>query len=147
MLELCWDEAFAVLGHPQQSLLGQRVPPLAVPPLPPSVCPAGCRRSPRAVALCSQQSSVPAGARLGGSALGCCGAQRLTPSLLPPVAADTYDEVAQYLDHLLQRTVPQANLPPTAQRGGLSRFRAAVHTTRDLMSLASKAKDLHVQSE
>uniref|UniRef100_A0A8B9ZDW1 Phosphorylase b kinase regulatory subunit n=1 Tax=Buteo japonicus TaxID=224669 RepID=A0A8B9ZDW1_9AVES len=57
--------------------------------------------------------------------------------------ADTYDEVAQYLDHLLQRTVPQSNLPPTAQRGGLSRFRAAVHTTRDLMSLASKAKDLH----
>ncbi|NXK41979.1 KPB1 kinase, partial [Piprites chloris] len=58
---------------------------------------------------------------------------------------DTYDEVAQYLDHLLQRTTPQSNLPPTAQRGGLSRFRAAVHTTRDLMSLASKAKDLHVQ--
>uniref|UniRef100_A0A8B9ZLC3 Phosphorylase b kinase regulatory subunit n=1 Tax=Anas platyrhynchos TaxID=8839 RepID=A0A8B9ZLC3_ANAPL len=62
------------------------------------------------------------------------------------VRADTFDEVAQYLDHLLQRTVPQANLPPTAQRGGLSRFRAAVHTTRDLMSLASKAKDLHVQN-
>uniref|UniRef100_A0A663MDG0 Phosphorylase b kinase regulatory subunit n=1 Tax=Athene cunicularia TaxID=194338 RepID=A0A663MDG0_ATHCN len=60
--------------------------------------------------------------------------------------ADTYDEVAQYLDHLLQRTVPQSNLPPTAQPGGLSRFRAAVHTTRDLMSLASKAKDLHVQN-
>ncbi|NWU58573.1 KPB1 kinase, partial [Dromas ardeola] len=60
--------------------------------------------------------------------------------------ADTYDEVAQYLDHLLQRTVPQSNLPPTAQRGGLSRFRAAVHTTRDLVSLASKAKDLHVQN-
>ncbi|XP_063202626.1 phosphorylase b kinase regulatory subunit alpha, skeletal muscle isoform isoform X4 [Chroicocephalus ridibundus] len=59
---------------------------------------------------------------------------------------DTYDEVAQYLDHLLQRTVPQSNLPPTAQRGGLSRFRAAVHTTRDLVSLASKAKDLHVQN-
>ncbi|XP_040428044.1 phosphorylase b kinase regulatory subunit alpha, skeletal muscle isoform isoform X3 [Cygnus olor] len=64
----------------------------------------------------------------------------------PGPEADTYDEVAQYLDHLLQRTVPQANLPPTAQRGGLSRFRAAVHTTRDLMSLASKAKDLHVQN-
>ncbi|XP_021261450.1 phosphorylase b kinase regulatory subunit alpha, skeletal muscle isoform isoform X6 [Numida meleagris] len=60
--------------------------------------------------------------------------------------ADTYDEVAQYLDHLLQRTVPQSNLPPTAQQGGLKRFRAAVHTTRDLMSLASKAKDLHVQN-
>ncbi|XP_010293753.1 PREDICTED: phosphorylase b kinase regulatory subunit alpha, skeletal muscle isoform, partial [Phaethon lepturus] len=64
----------------------------------------------------------------------------------PEPEADTYDEVAQYLDHLLQRTVPQSNLPPTAQRGGLSRFRAAVHTTRDLMSLASKAKDLHVQN-
>ncbi|XP_061862942.1 phosphorylase b kinase regulatory subunit alpha, skeletal muscle isoform isoform X4 [Colius striatus] len=60
--------------------------------------------------------------------------------------ADTYDEVAQYLDHLLQRTVPQSNLPPTAQPGGLSRFRAAVHTTRDLISLATKAKDLHVQN-
>ncbi|XP_010001757.1 PREDICTED: phosphorylase b kinase regulatory subunit alpha, skeletal muscle isoform, partial [Chaetura pelagica] len=64
----------------------------------------------------------------------------------PGPEEDTYDEVAQYLDHLLQRTVPHANLPPTAQRGGLSRFRAAVHTTRDLMSLASKAKDLHVQN-
>uniref|UniRef100_A0A8C3REE6 Phosphorylase b kinase regulatory subunit n=1 Tax=Cyanoderma ruficeps TaxID=181631 RepID=A0A8C3REE6_9PASS len=59
--------------------------------------------------------------------------------------AEDDDEVAQYLDHLLQRTTPQSNLPPTTQRGGLSRFRAAVHTTRDLMSLASKAKDLHVQ--
>uniref|UniRef100_A0A8C9NTF5 Phosphorylase b kinase regulatory subunit n=1 Tax=Serinus canaria TaxID=9135 RepID=A0A8C9NTF5_SERCA len=46
---------------------------------------------------------------------------------------DTDDEVAQYLDHLLQRTTPQSNLPPTTQRGGLSRFRAAVHTTRDLI--------------
>uniref|UniRef100_A0A669Q7T5 Phosphorylase b kinase regulatory subunit n=1 Tax=Phasianus colchicus TaxID=9054 RepID=A0A669Q7T5_PHACC len=63
-----------------------------------------------------------------------------------PAPADTYDEVAQYLDHLLQRTVPQSNLPPTAQQGGLKRFRAAVHTTRDLMSLASKAKDLQVQN-
>ncbi|XP_052529415.1 phosphorylase b kinase regulatory subunit alpha, skeletal muscle isoform isoform X3 [Tympanuchus pallidicinctus] len=63
----------------------------------------------------------------------------------PGPEADTFDEVAQYLDHLLQRTVPQSNLPPTAQRGGLKRFRAAVHTTRDLMSLASKAKDLQVQ--
>ncbi|XP_027551878.1 phosphorylase b kinase regulatory subunit alpha, skeletal muscle isoform isoform X4 [Neopelma chrysocephalum] len=64
----------------------------------------------------------------------------------PGPEEDAYDEVAQYLDHLLQHTTPQANLPPTAQRGGLSRFRAAVHTTRDLMSLASKAKDLHVQN-
>ncbi|XP_050166747.1 phosphorylase b kinase regulatory subunit alpha, skeletal muscle isoform isoform X4 [Myiozetetes cayanensis] len=64
----------------------------------------------------------------------------------PGPEEDAYDEVAQYLDHLLQHTSPQSNLPPTAQRGGLSRFRAAVHTTRDLMSLASKAKDLNVQN-
>ncbi|XP_068061116.1 phosphorylase b kinase regulatory subunit alpha, skeletal muscle isoform isoform X2 [Anomalospiza imberbis] len=64
----------------------------------------------------------------------------------PGPEEDTDDEVAQYLDHLLQHTTPQANLPPTTLRGGLSRFRAAVHTTRDLMSLASKAKDLHVQN-
>uniref|UniRef100_A0A663MC72 Phosphorylase b kinase regulatory subunit n=1 Tax=Athene cunicularia TaxID=194338 RepID=A0A663MC72_ATHCN len=68
------------------------------------------------------------------------------PDLSTAARRYTYDEVAQYLDHLLQRTVPQSNLPPTAQPGGLSRFRAAVHTTRDLMSLASKAKDLHVQN-
>ncbi|KFP05649.1 Phosphorylase b kinase regulatory subunit alpha, skeletal muscle isoform, partial [Calypte anna] len=59
---------------------------------------------------------------------------------------DTYDEVAQYLDHLLQHTAPHTNLPPTAQRGGLNPSRAAVHTTRDLMSLAARAKDLHVQN-
>ncbi|XP_014111972.1 PREDICTED: phosphorylase b kinase regulatory subunit alpha, skeletal muscle isoform isoform X1 [Pseudopodoces humilis] len=64
----------------------------------------------------------------------------------PGPEEDTDDEVAQYLDHLLQHTTPQSNLPPTTQRGGLSRFRAAVHTTRDLISLASKAKDLHVQN-
>ncbi|XP_025947218.1 phosphorylase b kinase regulatory subunit alpha, skeletal muscle isoform isoform X3 [Apteryx rowi] len=64
----------------------------------------------------------------------------------PGPEADTFDEVAQYLDHLLQHTTPQSNLPPTTQRGGLNRFRAAIHTTRDLMSLASKAKDLHVQN-
>ncbi|XP_009072533.1 PREDICTED: phosphorylase b kinase regulatory subunit alpha, skeletal muscle isoform, partial [Acanthisitta chloris] len=64
----------------------------------------------------------------------------------PGPEEDTDDEVAQYLDQLLQHTTPRANLPPTAQQGGLSRFRAAVHTTRDLMSLASKAKDLHVQN-
>uniref|UniRef100_A0A8C3UZ81 Phosphorylase b kinase regulatory subunit n=1 Tax=Catharus ustulatus TaxID=91951 RepID=A0A8C3UZ81_CATUS len=60
------------------------------------------------------------------------------------VAEDGKGEL--YLDHLLQHTTPQSNLPPTTQQGGLSRFRAAVHTTRDLMSLASKAKDLHIQN-
>lgn len=83
---------------------------------------------------------------LWGLEMPLCRAIELLP-LLPPVPADTYDEVAQYLDHLLERTVPHSVLPPTAQTGGLGRFRAAVHTTRDLMSLASKAKDLHVQSE
>uniref|UniRef100_A0A8C3V1S5 Phosphorylase b kinase regulatory subunit n=1 Tax=Catharus ustulatus TaxID=91951 RepID=A0A8C3V1S5_CATUS len=70
-----------------------------------------------------------------------------TPNLSANIhCCDTDDEVAQYLDHLLQHTTPQSNLPPTTQQGGLSRFRAAVHTTRDLMSLASKAKDLHIQN-
>ncbi|XP_039343246.1 phosphorylase b kinase regulatory subunit alpha, skeletal muscle isoform isoform X1 [Mauremys reevesii] len=55
--------------------------------------------------------------------------------------ADVCDEVAQYLDHLLEHTAPKA-----AQKGGLHRFRAAVHTTRDLMSLVSQAKELHVQN-
>ncbi|XP_071613988.1 phosphorylase b kinase regulatory subunit alpha, skeletal muscle isoform isoform X2 [Heliangelus exortis] len=67
-------------------------------------------------------------------------------SFMDPGSEDTYDEIAQYLDHLLQHTVPHTNLPPTAQQGGLNRFRAAVHTTRDLMSLAARAKDLHVQN-
>ncbi|XP_071613987.1 phosphorylase b kinase regulatory subunit alpha, skeletal muscle isoform isoform X1 [Heliangelus exortis] len=64
----------------------------------------------------------------------------------PGSEGKVYDEIAQYLDHLLQHTVPHTNLPPTAQQGGLNRFRAAVHTTRDLMSLAARAKDLHVQN-
>uniref|UniRef100_A0A452J771 Phosphorylase b kinase regulatory subunit n=1 Tax=Gopherus agassizii TaxID=38772 RepID=A0A452J771_9SAUR len=55
--------------------------------------------------------------------------------------ADVCDEVAQYLDHLLEHTAPKA-----AQKGGLHRFRAAVHTTRDLMSLVSQAKELHIQN-
>ncbi|XP_042334927.1 phosphorylase b kinase regulatory subunit alpha, skeletal muscle isoform isoform X2 [Sceloporus undulatus] len=59
---------------------------------------------------------------------------------------DLCDEVAQYLDHLLQQTAPKARLPPVAQKGGLHRFRAAVHTTRDMLSLVSKAKELHVEN-
>uniref|UniRef100_A0A8D0HHN2 Phosphorylase b kinase regulatory subunit n=1 Tax=Sphenodon punctatus TaxID=8508 RepID=A0A8D0HHN2_SPHPU len=60
--------------------------------------------------------------------------------------SDICDEVAQYLDHLLEHTAPKSNLPHTAHKGGLHRFRAAVHTTRDLISLVSKAKELHVQN-
>ncbi|KAH0630747.1 hypothetical protein JD844_003930 [Phrynosoma platyrhinos] len=59
---------------------------------------------------------------------------------------DLCDEIAQYLDHLLQQTAPKARLPPVAQKGGLHRFRAAVHTTQDMLSLVSKAKELHVES-
>uniref|UniRef100_A0A8D2Q8Y0 Phosphorylase b kinase regulatory subunit n=1 Tax=Varanus komodoensis TaxID=61221 RepID=A0A8D2Q8Y0_VARKO len=55
--------------------------------------------------------------------------------------------VAQYLDQLLQSTAPRSKLPPVAQQGGLQRFRAAVHTAQDLVSLVSKAKELHVESE
>ncbi|XP_069504750.1 phosphorylase b kinase regulatory subunit alpha, skeletal muscle isoform isoform X1 [Ambystoma mexicanum] len=59
---------------------------------------------------------------------------------------DMDDEVAQYLDQVLERTAPKSHLPPTAQKGGLHRFRAAVHNTRDIMSLVSKAKELNVQN-
>uniref|UniRef100_A0A2K5JK56 Phosphorylase b kinase regulatory subunit n=1 Tax=Colobus angolensis palliatus TaxID=336983 RepID=A0A2K5JK56_COLAP len=56
------------------------------------------------------------------------------------------DEVARYLDHLLAHTAPHPKLAPTSQKGGLDRFRAAVQTTCDLMSLVTKAKELHVQN-
>uniref|UniRef100_A0A8C7EY74 Phosphorylase b kinase regulatory subunit n=1 Tax=Neovison vison TaxID=452646 RepID=A0A8C7EY74_NEOVI len=56
------------------------------------------------------------------------------------------DEVARYLDHLLAHTTPHAKLAPTSQKGGLDLFRAAVQTTCDLMSLVTKAKELHVQN-
>ncbi|XP_075429094.1 phosphorylase b kinase regulatory subunit alpha, skeletal muscle isoform isoform X2 [Ascaphus truei] len=58
---------------------------------------------------------------------------------------DMEDEVAQYLDQLLESTSPKSQLPPTSQKGGLHRFRAAVHSTRDIISLASKARGLNVQ--
>ncbi|XP_058297308.1 phosphorylase b kinase regulatory subunit alpha, skeletal muscle isoform [Hylobates moloch] len=56
------------------------------------------------------------------------------------------DEVARYLDRLLAHTAPYPKLAPTSQKGGLDRFRAAVQTTCDLMSLVTKAKELHVQN-
>uniref|UniRef100_F6WXD5 Phosphorylase b kinase regulatory subunit n=1 Tax=Callithrix jacchus TaxID=9483 RepID=F6WXD5_CALJA len=51
------------------------------------------------------------------------------------------DEVARYLDHLLAHTAPHPKLAPTSQKGGLNRFRAAVQTTCDLMSLVTKARN------
>ncbi|XP_006527958.1 phosphorylase b kinase regulatory subunit alpha, skeletal muscle isoform isoform X3 [Mus musculus] len=56
------------------------------------------------------------------------------------------DEVARYLDRLLAHTVPHPKLAPTSRKGGLDRFRAAVQTTCDLMSLVAKAKELHIQN-
>ncbi|XP_011230989.1 phosphorylase b kinase regulatory subunit alpha, skeletal muscle isoform isoform X4 [Ailuropoda melanoleuca] len=56
------------------------------------------------------------------------------------------DEVARYLDHLLAHTAPHPKLAPTSQKGRLDRFRAAVQTTCNFMSLVSKAKELHVQN-
>ncbi|XP_028923441.1 phosphorylase b kinase regulatory subunit alpha, skeletal muscle isoform isoform X2 [Ornithorhynchus anatinus] len=64
----------------------------------------------------------------------------------PTDKAHSGDEITRYLDHLLEHTTPRPKLPPTAQKGGLSRFRAAVQTTRDFMSLVTQAKDLHVQN-
>ncbi|XP_072482883.1 phosphorylase b kinase regulatory subunit alpha, skeletal muscle isoform isoform X2 [Notamacropus eugenii] len=63
-----------------------------------------------------------------------------------PKHAHGGDEVLWYLDHLLKHTAPKPTKSPTAQQGGLSRFRTAVQTTRDFMSLVTKAKDLHVQN-
>lgn len=60
--------------------------------------------------------------------------------------AHSGDEVARYLDHLLAHTAPHPKLAPTSQKGGLNRFRTAVQTTCDLMSLVTKAKELHVQN-
>uniref|UniRef100_A0A8I3Q320 Phosphorylase b kinase regulatory subunit n=1 Tax=Canis lupus familiaris TaxID=9615 RepID=A0A8I3Q320_CANLF len=56
------------------------------------------------------------------------------------------DEVARYLDHLLTHTIPHPKLAPTSQKGGLDRFQAAVQTTCNLMSLVTKAKELHIQN-
>ncbi|XP_067579956.1 phosphorylase b kinase regulatory subunit alpha, skeletal muscle isoform isoform X4 [Pseudorca crassidens] len=56
------------------------------------------------------------------------------------------DEVARYLDHLLVHTAPHPKVALTSQKGGINRFRAAVQTTCDLMSLMTKAKELHVQN-
>ncbi|ELK29746.1 Phosphorylase b kinase regulatory subunit alpha, skeletal muscle isoform [Myotis davidii] len=56
------------------------------------------------------------------------------------------DDVARYLDHLLAHTAPHPKLAPTSQKGGLDRFRTAVQTTCDIMSLVTKATELHVQN-
>ncbi|KAM5145450.1 phosphorylase b kinase regulatory subunit alpha, skeletal muscle isoform [Mantella aurantiaca] len=62
---------------------------------------------------------------------------------LPADDEDSEDEVAQYLSHLLSASTPKP-LPAT-QKGGLHRFKAAIHSTRDMISLRTKARSLNVQ--
>ncbi|XP_066212943.1 phosphorylase b kinase regulatory subunit alpha, skeletal muscle isoform isoform X3 [Saccopteryx leptura] len=64
----------------------------------------------------------------------------------PTSNAHCGDEVARYLDHLLAHTAPHPKLAPTSQKGRLDQFRATVQTTCDLMSLVTKATELHVQN-
>ncbi|XP_053554974.1 phosphorylase b kinase regulatory subunit alpha, skeletal muscle isoform isoform X2 [Bombina bombina] len=68
-----------------------------------------------------------------------------TPLHVAPPADDDDidDDVSQYLSHLLSSDPPRPN--PAVQRGGLNRFRAAIHSTRDLLSLRNKARGLQVQ--
>ncbi|KAM4019771.1 phosphorylase b kinase regulatory subunit alpha, skeletal muscle isoform 2-T3 [Anomaloglossus baeobatrachus] len=60
------------------------------------------------------------------------------------VEEDSEDDIAQYLSHLLGTTSPRPTA--VAQKGGLHRFRAAIHSTRDMISLRTKAKSLNVQN-
>ncbi|XP_040178753.1 phosphorylase b kinase regulatory subunit alpha, skeletal muscle isoform isoform X2 [Rana temporaria] len=62
---------------------------------------------------------------------------------LPADDEDSEDEVAQYLSHLLSTSAPKP--APATQKGGLHRFKAAIHSTRDLISLRTKARSLNVQ--
>ncbi|XP_066104804.1 phosphorylase b kinase regulatory subunit alpha, skeletal muscle isoform isoform X3 [Saccopteryx bilineata] len=64
----------------------------------------------------------------------------------PTSNAHCGDEVARYIDHLLAHTAPHPKLAPTSQKGGLDQFRDTVQTTCDLMSLVTKATELHVQN-
>ncbi|KAM9327209.1 phosphorylase b kinase regulatory subunit alpha, skeletal muscle isoform [Gastrophryne carolinensis] len=69
--------------------------------------------------------------------------QELEPPLhvsLPTNDEDSEDEVVQYLGHLLGK--PKSS--PTTQKGGLHRFKTAIHSTRDLLSLRTKARSLNV---
>ncbi|XP_071980553.1 phosphorylase b kinase regulatory subunit alpha, skeletal muscle isoform isoform X1 [Engystomops pustulosus] len=79
--------------------------------------------------------------RLGGQTI--IVQERETPLHMAPPAddEDSEDEVAQYLNHLLGVSSPRQT-----QRGGLQRFRAAIHSTRDIISLRTKAKSLNVQN-
>ncbi|XP_067853013.1 phosphorylase b kinase regulatory subunit alpha, skeletal muscle isoform isoform X2 [Heptranchias perlo] len=56
------------------------------------------------------------------------------------------DELTVYLSQLLESKPPKSVLLSPEQKMGLHRFRAAAHATRDLVSLAHKAKGLNIQN-
>lgn len=57
------------------------------------------------------------------------------------------DDLTQYLDQLLAKSVPQRSLRVGEGPIGLGRFKAAANQTREMVSLVNKAKELQLQSE
>ncbi|XP_062916720.1 phosphorylase b kinase regulatory subunit alpha, skeletal muscle isoform isoform X2 [Mobula hypostoma] len=56
------------------------------------------------------------------------------------------DELTVYLNQLLETKPSKSALLPSGKKVGLHRFRAAAHATRDVVSLAHKAKELDIQN-
>uniref|UniRef100_A0A4W3GUL9 Phosphorylase b kinase regulatory subunit n=1 Tax=Callorhinchus milii TaxID=7868 RepID=A0A4W3GUL9_CALMI len=67
-------------------------------------------------------------------------------NLLPQDDDASEDELASYLKQLLESTKPKSNLLPTTKKTGLNRFRAAVQTTQEHVSLMNKAKGFDVEN-
>ncbi|KAJ8338286.1 hypothetical protein SKAU_G00372520 [Synaphobranchus kaupii] len=59
---------------------------------------------------------------------------------------DETDDLTQYLDQLLAMTVPKPSPKASPEKGGLTRFKAAAHKTREMVSLVAKAKDLKIEN-
>ncbi|XP_062850268.1 phosphorylase b kinase regulatory subunit alpha, skeletal muscle isoform isoform X2 [Trichomycterus rosablanca] len=59
---------------------------------------------------------------------------------------DDTDDLAQYLDQLLAKAVPQRKLRVDGRPTGLGRFKAAANQTREIVSLVNKAKELQLQN-
>lgn len=56
------------------------------------------------------------------------------------------DELTVYLNKLLEKKETKTALLSSGKKTSLHRFRAAAHATRDVVSLAQKAKELGIQS-
>ncbi|KAG7464733.1 hypothetical protein MATL_G00168720 [Megalops atlanticus] len=59
---------------------------------------------------------------------------------------DESDDLTQYLDQLLMMTAPKPSQNIGGAKGGLGRFRAAAHKTREMVSLMARAKDLNIHN-